>query len=263
MRRKTHNKQEKRQGKARGDRREAEQASGGAEGGGAAGQRGANSRPGEGSGRRGAGPPEEEAAALPASASPRGLPGPKLTPDFRPDLDQRRRLSPLSCARWAMDSQGPDPNKAGPASGRTAGHPEGPLGQSLGTVTGPERSVRTGRSPPGRTSMLLPGEATAAAAKSLQSCLTLCNPIDGLLPGENDRVQHQGQLILPCGCLMSVASDNVQVCYQCPVKSQRPLSVPFLWDDDGSEHGGNIARLMTIYGISKLTLRLNRCGAQA
>ena len=53
---------------------------------------------------------------------------------------------------------------------------------------------------------------------------------------------------------MSVASDNVQVCYQCPVKSQRPLSVPFLWDDDGSEHGGNIARLMTIYGISKLTL---------
>ena len=98
------------------------------------------------------GPPEEEAAALPASASPRGLPGPKLTPDFRPDLDQRRRLSPLSCARWAMDSQGPDPNKAGPASGRTAGHPEGPLGQSLGTVTGPERSVRTGRSPPGRTS---------------------------------------------------------------------------------------------------------------
>ena len=25
--------------------------------------------------------------------------------------------------------------------------------------------------------------AAAAAAKSLQSCLTLCNPIDGLLPG--------------------------------------------------------------------------------
>ena len=147
VRRKTHKKQEKRQGKALSDRREAEQASGGA-----AGQRGAGSRPGEGSGRRGAGPPEEEAAAPPASASPRGLPGPKLTPDFRPDLDQRRRLSPLSCVRWAKDTQGPDPNKAGPASRRTAGHPEGPLGQSLGTVTGPERSVRTGRSPPGRTS---------------------------------------------------------------------------------------------------------------
>ena len=71
---------------------------------------------------------------------------------------------------------------------------------------------------------------------------------------ENDRVQHQGQLILPCGCLMSVASDNVQVCYQCPVKSQRPPAVPFLWDNDDSEDAGNIARLMTIYGISKVTL---------
>lgn len=70
-------------------------------------------------------------------------------PDFRQDLDQRRRLSPLSCARWAKDSQGPDPNKAGPASRGTAGHSEGPLGPSLGTVTGPERSIRTGRSPRG------------------------------------------------------------------------------------------------------------------
>ena len=53
---------------------------------------------------------------------------------------------------------------------------------------------------------------------------------------------------------MSVASDNVQVCYQCPVKSQRPLSVPFLWDNDDSKDGGNIALLMTICGISKVTL---------
>ena len=28
-----------------------------------------------------------------------------------------------------------------------------------------------------------PAAAAAAAAKSLQSCPTLCNPIDGLLPG--------------------------------------------------------------------------------
>ena len=27
--------------------------------------------------------------------------------------------------------------------------------------------------------------ATAAAAESLQSCLTLCDPIDGLLPGSS------------------------------------------------------------------------------
>ena len=27
--------------------------------------------------------------------------------------------------------------------------------------------------------------AAAAAAKSLQSCLTLCDPIDGLLPGSS------------------------------------------------------------------------------
>ena len=29
----------------------------------------------------------------------------------------------------------------------------------------------------------MPGAAAAAAAKSLQSCLTLCNPIDGSPPG--------------------------------------------------------------------------------
>ena len=31
--------------------------------------------------------------------------------------------------------------------------------------------------------MLDPAAAAAAAAKSLQSCLTLCNPIDGSPPG--------------------------------------------------------------------------------
>ena len=31
--------------------------------------------------------------------------------------------------------------------------------------------------------MVLEGGAAAAAAKSLQSCPTLCNPIDGSLPG--------------------------------------------------------------------------------
>ena len=30
---------------------------------------------------------------------------------------------------------------------------------------------------------LFPAAAAAAAAKSLQSCLTLCDPIDGSLPG--------------------------------------------------------------------------------
>ena len=57
---------------------------------------------------------------------------------------------------------------------------------------------------------------------------------------------------------MSVASDNVQVCYQCPVKSQRPLSVPFLWGNDDSKDGGNIALLMTMYGISKGALGVKK-----
>ena len=33
------------------------------------------------------------------------------------------------------------------------------------------------------TNSLLPSRTAAAAVKSLQSCLTLCNPIDGSLPG--------------------------------------------------------------------------------
>ena len=31
--------------------------------------------------------------------------------------------------------------------------------------------------------------AAAAAAKSLQSCLTLCDPVDGLLPGSSGILQ--------------------------------------------------------------------------
>ena len=33
--------------------------------------------------------------------------------------------------------------------------------------------------------LIAAGTATAAAAKSLQSCLTLCNPIDGSPPGSS------------------------------------------------------------------------------
>ena len=34
---------------------------------------------------------------------------------------------------------------------------------------------------------------SAAAAKSLQSCLTLCNPIDGSPPGSNVPGMHESE----------------------------------------------------------------------
>ena len=42
-----------------------------------------------------------------------------------------------------------------------------------------------GRNKPGIESVIqkIQGHAAATAAKSLQSCLTLCDPIDGSLPG--------------------------------------------------------------------------------
>ena len=73
------------------------------------------------------------------------------------------------------------------------------------------------RSPPPKLSILL--AAAAAAAKSLQSCPTLCNPIDGSPPGSPNPWDSPGKntgegcyFLLQC---MKVKSDG-EVAQSCP-----------------------------------------------
>ena len=54
--------------------------------------------------------------------------------------------------------------------------------------------------------------AAAAAAKSLQSCLTLCDPIDSLLPGSSVHGIFQARVLEWGAIAFSDWSINVCVC---------------------------------------------------
>ena len=60
-----------------------------------------------------------------------------------------------------------------------------PVSRSIGSISNALQTLSNSYSsrPATLVSMINTGDAAAAAAKSLQSCPTLCNPIDGSPPG--------------------------------------------------------------------------------
>ena len=76
--------------------------------------------------------------------------------------------------------------------------------------------------PPGNSSWVIAAAAAAAAAKSLQLCPTLCNPMDGSLPGSSVRGVFQARVLEWGAIAYSVISTLFATIWP-------PSKLPLLW----------------------------------
>ena len=114
----------------------------------------------------------------------------------------------------------------------------------------------------------------AAAAKSLQSCPTLCDPIDGSPPGSPSlgfsRQEHWSGLPFPSP--MRESASEVAQSYPCIVTAMQEIPVRFLGREDALEkdmathfiilHSWRIPRdrgawYATVHGVTKSRTRLS------